>query len=98
MVNIGDKLKKQRLDNKLTQKQVADRVGVVVSGISAYESGERYPSYEILIKLAALYHISVDWLLGLSGSQDIVIKSDQLTDNQIKIIKDLVDEFQESKN
>lgn len=97
MVNIGDKLKKLRLDNKLTQKQVADRVGVVVSGISAYESGERYPSYEILIKLAAIYHVSIDWLLGLSSIQDMIIKTDGLTDNQIRIIKALIDEFQGTK-
>lgn len=58
LVNMGEKLKTLRTEMGLIQTQVANRVGVVVSAVSAYESGMRYPSYKVLIKLAALYHVS----------------------------------------
>ena len=46
MVNFGEKVKLLRKERNLTQKQLADMLGVVVSAISSYESGARYPSYD----------------------------------------------------
>ena len=64
MVNIGERLKRLRTENGLTQKQVAEQVGVAVSAISSYESSVRLPSYSVLVKLAKLYHVTSDYLLG----------------------------------
>lgn len=64
MVNTGERLKTLRIENGLTQKQVAERVGVAVSAISSYEGGIRLPSYGVLIKLSKLYHVTTDFLLG----------------------------------
>ena len=65
-MNMGEKLKTLRLNRNLTQKQIADRIGLAISAISSYESGMRYPSYETLIKLARIFHVSADYLLGLT--------------------------------
>ena len=51
MINMGQKLKFLRKENGLTQKQIAERIGLAVSAVSSYESGARYPSYEVLVKL-----------------------------------------------
>ncbi|MDY6345465.1 MAG: hypothetical protein SPL36_01620 [Succiniclasticum sp.] len=37
-----------------------------ISSVAAYESGKTYPSYEILLKTALFFGVSVDWLVGLS--------------------------------
>lgn len=37
-----------------------------ISSVAAYESGKTYPSYEILLKTALFFGISVDWLVGFS--------------------------------
>ena len=42
MVNMGEKLRSFRIEKKLTQKQVADRLGLAISAVSSYESGSRY--------------------------------------------------------
>ena len=52
MVDMGDKLRSLRMEKKLTQKQIAERIGLAISAVSSYESNNRYPSYEVLIKLA----------------------------------------------
>lgn len=71
MVNFGEKIKKLRKEKKLTQKQLADLAGVAISAISAYESGNRYPSYEVLINLSHIFHVSTDYLLGISSIKSI---------------------------
>lgn len=47
-----------------TQKQVAISLKISVQAVSYWESGERKPSYETLLRLADLYRVSTDELLG----------------------------------
>lgn len=89
MVNMGNKLKSIRKEMKLTQKQVAVRVGVAVSAVSSYESGSRYPSYDVLIKLACLFHVSTDYLLGLSDRKNIDVTG--LEDEEISLVLQMVE-------
>ena len=63
---MGDKLKSLRTEKKLTQKQVADQIGLAISAVSSYESGSRYPSYDVLVQLAHIFHVSTDYLLGMT--------------------------------
>ena len=55
----------------MTLKDVACRVGVSKSIISAYENGSRRPSYEMLIKLARLFNVTTDYLLGLEQKKQL---------------------------
>lgn len=73
MVNFGERLRTLRTENKLTQGQVASRVGVATSAISSYESGVRLPSYTVLIKLSRLFHVSTDYLLGIKSKEMVDI-------------------------
>ena len=66
MIYIGERLRKLRTDNKFTQKQLSELFGVGVSTISFYESDMRKPPYEILIKYAACFHVTTDYIL-MSG-------------------------------
>jgi transcriptional regulator with XRE-family HTH domain len=63
MVEFGVRLKTLRKEIRLTQKQLASMIGVQHSVISFYEVGDRIPSVEIIIKLAAVLHVSSDYLL-----------------------------------
>lgn len=73
MVDFGRKLKELRIQAGLTQKQLAERVKVTKSVISYYELQERYPSPEMLIKLANIFHVSTDFLLGIEKQQTLDI-------------------------
>lgn len=89
MVNMGEKLKSLRIQYKLTQKQVAERIGLAVSAVSSYESGTRYPSYESLVKLSRIFHVSTDFLLGITATHNIDVTG--LNDNEIEVVTQLVD-------
>ncbi len=93
MVNMGEKLKSLRIDKKMTQKQVADRIGLAISAVSSYESGSRYPSYDVLLKLARIFHVSTDYLLGITETR--TIDATGLNDDEINMISQLVDMLRE---
>jgi len=65
MVNLGARLKALRFEKHMTQNEISQRVGVSKAMISSYELEQRSPSYEVLIKLAALFNVSTDYLLGV---------------------------------
>ena len=88
---MGEKLYSLRIEKKLTQKQLAAIIGLAISAVSSYESGSRYPSFETLIKLARIFHVSTDYLLGLTEKRSIDVTG--LTDEEIELISQLVDKL-----
>jgi len=55
-----------REDADLTQKQIAGILGMSQTGHSKYETGENDIPTQVLIKLSQYYHVSVDYLLGIT--------------------------------
>ena len=64
MVELGSTLKRLRLKKGMTQADIAKDLGLTKSVISAYETGLRLPSYDILIHIATIFGVSTDYLLG----------------------------------
>lgn len=91
---MGNKLKTLRIENKMTQKQVADRIGLAISAVSSYESGSRYPSYDVLIKLANMFHVSTDYLLNMTSRRTIDISD--LSEDEIELISQLVNKLRQN--
>lgn len=59
-----DNLKELRKLNKLTQRQVAERLKISQPSYIRYENGKSEPTLENLVALADLFDVSVDYLLG----------------------------------
>ena len=95
MINFGRKVKLLRKERGLTQKQLADMVGVAVSAISAYESGNRYPTYSGLITLARIFHVSTDYLLGIANTRIVDVSG--LEENEIDVIIHMINVLRERK-
>ncbi|GAA0092549.1 helix-turn-helix transcriptional regulator [Paraclostridium bifermentans] len=62
-MEIGNKLKKSRLESKLTQEKVAEEIQVSRQTISNWENEKSYPDIISVIKLSDLYNVSLDELL-----------------------------------
>ena len=88
---MGEKLRSLRIEKNLTQKQVADRIGLAISAVSSYESGSRYPTYDTLKKLARMFHVSTDYLLGIADKRNIDVTG--LNDEDVGLISQLVDKL-----
>lgn len=75
------KLKELRTKRNLTQQQVADHIGCSAVVYSRYENGVRQPSIEVLLRLADLFGVSVDALLGRPEE-----RNDTLTDYEMDLL------------
>lgn len=91
MNDFASKLKNLRTDKGLTQLQLASQLNITKSMVSAYETGTRYPSFDIFIKISYIFHVTTDYLLGIGNRYALDISD--LTDNQITILLSLISEF-----
>lgn len=57
-------LKKNRLERNITQDELAHTLGITVRTYQYIEYGQRKPSYDVILKLQDLFHLSVDVLLA----------------------------------
>ena len=53
-----------RIESNLTRAQLAERLNVSVRLISYWETGQRECDFDMLIKIADLFSVSIDYLLG----------------------------------
>lgn len=88
MDTLGSRLKQLRLDKHLKQEQVANLIDVTKSTISTYENDTRQPSLEVLVRLATLYRVSADYLLGCQSRTTIDVSG--LTTVEISMVSDFV--------
>lgn len=87
METLGDRIKKSRINaGYKTQSQVADRLSVIRQTISHWENGTRTPDAESLSKLADLFGVTTDYLLGKESK---IVTQKHLTNVNNRIKKDL---------
>lgn len=94
-MNFGEKLKVLRTGQKLSQRELAERLGVAKSVISYYESGDRYPSYDVLVRMAHLFHVTTDYLLDMDKVRSVDVSN--LSEEEIDVIIQMIKALEKSK-
>ena len=64
-------LKKLREQHGFNMKEIAIELGIPYTTYVGYEKGEREPNSDVLVKIANYYNTSVDFILGVTTTQDI---------------------------
>ena len=88
MVDFGNRLKMLRLRENMSQAQLAQKLDLTKSVISAYETGIRLPSYDVLIHIAKIFNVTTDYLLGVEKKYEIDLSG--LTDAEISALLELI--------
>lgn len=70
---------------------MADRVDISKAMISAYETASKAPSIDVLIRLARLYGVSVDYLVCVDAQK--VIDVSELDDDTVALVSALVEKL-----
>ena len=96
MIEFGNRLRNLRKEMHLTQKQLADMIGVQHSIISFYEVGDRIPSVEVIVKLSVSLHTSTDYLLGLRRQDTLDLTG--LSPEDRSFVHTMVNELRMRKN
>lgn len=85
---FGERLKGLRTGFPMTQQRLADEIGVTKSVVSAYETSSRYPSYPILLRIAEVFGVSTDYLLGRDTGR--VLDVSALSEENLQLVAQLV--------
>ena len=70
-MTIGERIKEARLNAGITQRELAEKLGVSFVNISQWENGTRKPKYETRQKIADALGVTVDYLLGRTNQPNV---------------------------
>ena len=77
---LGDRLRQLRNDRKWTQSDVSDRLGLVRSTYAYYEVEKTSPDHATMVRIARLFGVSTDYLLGNFLQNPILVHDDSAPD------------------
>lgn len=92
---ICDRIKQLREQAGYSQAQLAKRLDVTRSSVNAWEMGFSMPTTQYVVALAKLFHVSADYLLGLTASSSIVL--DGYMQEEIELLYKLIRYFDDQK-
>lgn len=92
---ICDRIKQLREQAGYSQAQLAKRLDVTRSSVNAWEMGLSMPTTQYVVTLAKLFHVSADYLLGLTASSSIML--DGYTQEEIELLYKLIRYFDDQK-
>lgn len=88
--NFNENLKEARLKSGISQKDLAENIGVAKSTYSLYESGKREPNVDTIKKIASSLNVSADRLLGIDNEPTTLaahFDGDEYTESEMEEIK-----------
>lgn len=97
--NFNENLKAARERRNMSQKEVAEGIGVAKSTYSLYESGNREPNVPTIKKIADFLNVSADDLLGINDEPQTIaahFDGDEYTEEELEEIKQFA-EFVKNK-
>lgn len=94
--DFGLRIKELREARNMSQEALGRRVGRSKPVISSYENNLKTPPLDVLINLANVFNVSLDYLVGIKKREALYVND--LSDSQIEILKIIVNEFRENKS
>ena len=95
-MTLGEKLKALRTAKKMSQRELAERIGIAKSVISFYESGDRFPSYDVLIKISRIFNVTTDYLLDIERERTVNVSG--LSEEDIAAVTTVIDALKRKNN
>lgn len=81
-MTLAEKIYELRKTNKLSQEQLAEKIGVSRQSISKWESGETLPELERVVALSEVFDVTTDYLLKSKDVDEITIRTERLEKEQ----------------
>ncbi|MBQ3835205.1 MAG: helix-turn-helix transcriptional regulator [Elusimicrobia bacterium] len=95
---LGRNLKKIMLEKNLTQKEVADKIGIEQTVISRWARGAAVPTIASIKKLSSVFGVPLNYFLeNYEDEEDRYKKLLQLEEENSRMIKEILQEIREIK-
>ena len=91
LFDFGLRLRGLREKHKLSQEQLGEKVNVTRQTISNWENDNIQPSIEMLVKIARVFNVSTDFLLGQNDHTYIEVTN--LTKTQIRHVQQIINDI-----
>ncbi len=103
---MKNNIKSVRESKNMTQKECADLLGITLRAWQTYEQGVSEPKYELLFRIANMFNVSLDYLLGretgepetldkLVGEFNMSALEKEILDNYLSLPKDMRSDLME---
>ena len=96
MYDLGYRIKEIRTQRGMAQYELAKRINKSKSAVCGYESEAQVPPLEVLVSIASVLNVSLDYLVGFEMEEPISLA--KLTSHQKKIINLILEEFSNPTN
>lgn len=96
MYDLGYRIKEIRTQRGLAQNELAKRINKSKSAVCGYETEAQVPPLEVLVSIASVLNVSLDYLVGFEMEEPISVAN--LTNQQKKIINLILEEFSRPTN
>lgn len=96
MYDLGYRIKEIRTQRGMAQNELAKRINKSKSAVCGYESDAQVPPLEVLVSIASVLNVSLDYLVGFEMEEPISVAN--LTNQQKKIINLILEEFSRPTN
>ena len=99
--NFNENLRYAREQKGLSQKDVAEKIGVAKSTYSLYESGNREPNVQTIKKISDVLDVSADDLLGINSEPTTIaahFDGDEYTEEQLNRIREFAKFIKQEEN
>ena len=95
MSKFSERFKELRSSRKLSQQELADKLGISKSSVNMYERGEREPGLEMLETIADFFNVDMDYLLGktLTANQALEHKEKSTPQTERDVLKQKIIEL-----
>ena len=91
MFDFGLRLRDLRKKHNMSQEELGRRVNRSKSVICSYESNLKFPPLGVLTDIAAIFNVSLDYLVGFDKAEMISVET--LSSPQKQLIRTIIDEF-----
>ena len=90
---LHEQIQKLRMARKMSQVELGKRLGVTKGCVCNWENDNTQPSIEMLVRLASLFSVSTDYLLGLDSGDAVYIDATGLPADTVAHVQQLVDDL-----
>lgn len=94
MFDFGLRIRELREARHMSQEALGRRVGRSKPVISSYENNIKLPPLDVLIDMANVFNVSLDYLVGKEKTK--TLSANGLTHSQIALIRLIIDEYHEN--
>lgn len=88
---LNERIKQLRTERNITQVELAKSLSVSKQSVSNWENDNIQPSIDMLVKIAAYFSVSTDYLLGLDNKKYLEITG--LSETKIAHIQQIIDDM-----